>query len=80
MNGPGRLWRTRHDLDHAGSSDKRTGDPESVVVVPVVGGVPVAVGGAEVPWIVVPGTAAEHPATRSRSGFRKPGRIEPAAP
>ena len=81
MNGPGRLWHSRHDLDHAGSSAKRTRDPKPVVGVPVVGGVPVAVGGAEVPWIVVPGTAAEHPATRSRSGFRgSGGRIEPAAP
>jgi hypothetical protein len=46
----------------------------------VVGGVPVAVGGAEVLWIVVPGTAADDTATRGRPGFKGLGRIEPAAP
>jgi hypothetical protein len=45
---------------------KRTGrrentrHPEANVVVPVVGFVPVAVRRAEVVWIVVPGTAANH--------------------
>jgi hypothetical protein len=54
MDGPGRLVRAQRDLDRAGSGGKRAPDPEAVVVVPVVGGVPVAVGRAEVLWIVVP--------------------------
>jgi len=48
----------QRDRDRAGSGEKRTPEAETVVVVPVVGGVPVAVGRAEVPRIVVPGTAA----------------------
>lgn len=39
---------------------QRTGDTETDVVVPVVGLVPVAIGGAEVLWIVVPRTAPDH--------------------
>src|SRR5215470_13043699 len=80
MNGPGRLVRARRDRDRAGSGEKRTPHPETVVVVPVLGGVPVAVGSAEVPRIVVPGTAAKDTATRGRPGLRAQGRIIPAAP
>ena len=70
MDSPGRLVRARRDRDRAGSGDKRAPDPETQVVVPVIGGVPVAVGRAEVLWIVVPGTAADDAATRGRPGFR----------
>ena len=68
MDGPGRLVRARRDRDRAGSGEKHTPDPEAQVVVPVVGGVPVAVGRAEVLWIVVPGTAAQNAKRRGRSG------------
>ena len=81
MDGPGRLVRARRDRDRAGSGEKHTPDPEAQVVVPVVGGVPVAVGRAEVLWIVVPGTAANDAATRGLPGFWGcVGRIKPAAP
>ena len=72
--------RARRDRDRTGSGGKRAPDPEADIVVPVVGGVPVAVGRAEVLWIVVPGTAANDTATRGRPGFKGVGRIEPAAP
>ena len=49
---------------------ERAGNTEAVVVVPVPGGVPVAVGGAEVPRVVVPGAAAQHTPAGGRSGFR----------
>jgi len=39
--------------------------PEALVVVPVVGVVPVPVGGADVPRIVVPRAATHHPAAAS---------------
>ena len=48
---------------------ERTGHPEPVVVVPVRGGVPVAVRGAQVPEVVVPGAAAQD-ALGGRSGPR----------
>jgi hypothetical protein len=80
MNSPGRLVLTRHDRDRAGSGEKRAPDTEPDIVVPIVGGVPVAVGRAEVLWIVVPRTAADDTATRGRPGFKGIGRIEPAAP
>ena len=47
---------------------ERAGNSEPDVVVPVCGGVPVAVGGAEVPPVVVPGAAAHHALTGGRSG------------
>ncbi|MGA7451257.1 MAG: hypothetical protein WBW73_08265 [Rhodoplanes sp.] len=78
MDSPGRLVRARRDRDRIGSGGKRTPDTEADIVVPVVGGVPVAVGGAEVLWIVVPGTAANDTPTRGRPGFKGVGRIEPA--
>jgi hypothetical protein len=37
------------------------GDPKTVVVVPVAGIVPVAVGGTAVVCIIVPAAAAQHP-------------------
>ena len=43
---------------------------EPVVVVPVAGDVPVAVGGAEVPRLVVPGAAAQHTQAGERPGSR----------
>ena len=49
---------------------ERAGNPKPVVVVPVCGGDPVAVGGAEVPRLVVPGTAAQHALAGGRSGPR----------
>jgi hypothetical protein len=49
MNGPGRLVRARRDLDRAGSGEKRPTDPETQIVIPAVGGVPVAEGRAQVP-------------------------------
>lgn len=70
---------TRGDRNPVGSGVGRSRQPEPVVVVPVVWVVPVAVRGAEVPWIVVPGTAAKDPATRGRSGSKGLGRIKPAA-
>jgi hypothetical protein len=39
----------------------RTGQPKTVVVVAVVGVVVVAIGGAAVARVVVPGTAAQQP-------------------
>ena len=39
---------------------ERAGNSKTVVVVPVFGGVPVAVGGAQEPRFAVPGTAAQH--------------------
>lgn len=80
MDGPGRSAHARRDRDRAGSGGKRTANAETQVVVPVIGGVPVAVRGAEVVWIVVPGTAADDTATRGRPGFKGAGRIEPPAP
>ena len=80
MDSPRRLVRARRDRDRIGSGGKRTPEPEADVVIPVVGGVPVAVGGAEVLWIVVPGTAANHTAIRGCPGFRDIGRVELAAP
>lgn len=73
--------RARSDRDRPGSGGKRAPNSETQIVVPVVGGVPVAVRGAEVPRVAVPGTAAQDPATRGRSGFGgRQCRIEPAAP
>lgn len=72
--------RTRRNRDRAGSGGKRAADTETDIVVPVVSGVPVAVGGAEIVWCVVPGTAASHTPTRGRPGFGGKTRIEPAAP
>ncbi len=79
MNGPERNMRAREDLDPSGSGERRSGHPEAGIVVPVVWVVPVAIRGAEVPRIVVPGAAAKDPTTRDRSGFGGPGWIEPAA-
>jgi hypothetical protein len=73
MDSPGRLLRARRDRDRASSGEKRAPQPEADVVVPVVGCVPVAVGRAEVPRIVVPGTAAKDTATRGRPGLRAAG-------
>ncbi len=47
-------------MDTSAPARERTGQPEPEVVVPVVGGIPVAVGGAEVPRVVVPRAAALH--------------------
>jgi len=63
----------------AGSGGGRAGNTKTDVVVPVVGLVPVAICRAQVPWIVVPGTAAQHtrrgtarlPGTPARAGTRK---------
>src|SRR5262245_59252057 len=55
---------------------KRARDPEADSVVPVVGGVPVALGRAEILRIVVPGTAAQDTATRGRPGFRGSHRMQ----
>src|SRR5215467_14295445 len=51
---------TRRDHDPAGSGTKRAGNTKPGIVVAVVGLVPVAVGRAEVLWIIVPGTAAQN--------------------
>ena len=49
----------------------RAGHAEPDIVVPVVGVVPVAVGGPAVPRVVVPGAAAQNAkASRDRPGFR----------
>jgi hypothetical protein len=72
-------WTALDAWRAAGSGGKRAPDTEPVVVVPVVGGVPVAVGRAEVLWIVVPLTAAKDTATRGRPGFRGYGRVKPMA-
>ena len=45
----------------AGSVELGGDEPEPVVVVPVAGFVPVAVGRAAVPGIVVPAAAPEYP-------------------
>lgn len=45
------------------------GETKTDVVVPVVGLVVVAVAGADVRWIVVPGTAAQNPPDMGRPGF-----------
>ncbi|GEM_PF-5300763 len=63
---------------------RRAGHPEAGIRVPVVGVVPVAAAGADVPRIVVPRTAAHHTPTGGRPGFRltrparraSPGRTE----
>lgn len=49
---------------------ERAGNAETVVVVPVPGGVPVAVRRAQVPRFVVPGTAPQNPSAGGRSGSR----------
>ena len=67
MDSPGRLVRARRDRDRAGSGGKRPPDTEPEVAVPVAGGVPVAAGRAEDPWIEVPGTAAKDTATATIS-------------
>ena len=59
---------SRKDRDPCSSGCGRTRHAEAVVVVPVLGVVPVAVGRAEVLWIIVPGTAAQN-ATGSCSGW-----------
>ena len=46
---------------------KRPGDAETQDVIPVVGGVPNAVGGAKDIWIAAPGTAALHVALSLRA-------------
>lgn len=46
---------TCQDRDPGSSGERRSGQPKVDVVVPVVCGIPVAVGGAEVVRIVVPG-------------------------
>ena len=48
------------DFTASARAPKRTGNTEPVVVVAVSGVVPVAVGRADVPRVVVPGTAAQH--------------------
>jgi hypothetical protein len=63
--------RTHRDRDRDGSGAKRAGNTETDVVVAVVGLVPVAVRGAEVLWIVVPGTAAQN--AGRRGPFRRRG-------
>ena len=63
---------------------RRAGHPEAGSRVPVVGVVPVAAAGADVPRIVVPRTAAHHTPAGGRPGFRltrparraSPGRTE----
>jgi len=49
---------------------KRAADPEADIVVPVVGGVPVAVRGAEILGIVIPGPAAQNTTTRAVQASR----------
>src|SRR5512144_3254726 len=50
---------TRSVRERSGSGGcGRAGNPEALIVVPIIGLVPVAVGRAEVPRIVVPGAAA----------------------
>ncbi len=49
---------------------RRAGHPEAGSRVPVVGVVPVAAAGADVPRIVVPRTAAHHTPAGGRPGFR----------
>jgi hypothetical protein len=68
MNSPERSVLARRDHDPAGSGEKRAGDTKPDPVVPVVGLVPVAVGGAEILWIVVPGTAAKNAGRRGCPG------------
>ena len=48
----------------------RTGNSETDIVVPISGGVPVAIRGTHVPRIVVPRAATQHPAFMGRSGSR----------
>src|SRR5262245_49949690 len=75
MNGPGRLVRARA---RTGFGGKRPTDPEANLVVPVVGGAPVAAGGAEIPRNADPSAAAEDTATAfaffnpSRTVLRSP--------
>jgi hypothetical protein len=80
MNSPGRSKHTQRDRDRAGSGTERTADAEADIVVPVVGGVPVAVRGAEVLGIVVPGPAAQNTTTRGCSGFKGLGQIKATTP
>lgn len=47
---------------------KRAGKTEADIVVAVVGLVPVAVGRAEVVWLIVPGTAAQNAGRRGCPG------------
>jgi hypothetical protein len=44
----------------------RTDNTKTPVVVPVVGLIPVAVGGTRILWMVVPGAAAQHPLRADR--------------
>src|SRR5262249_52770183 len=73
MNGPERFLYAPggRDRDPAGSGTKRAGNTEPDIVVAVVGLVPVAVGRAEVLWIVVPGTAAQN--AKRLGPFRRRG-------
>ena len=78
-DGPGRLAHTRCDRNGTGSGGKRASEPETKVVVPIVGGEPVAVRRAEEDRSDEPGPAAHDTATRGRPGFKGIDRIEPAA-
>src|SRR5262249_54118715 len=59
MDGPGHLALARRNRDRAGSGGKRAADPEAKEVEPGVGGEPAAERGAEIPWTVEPGSAAD---------------------
>src|SRR5262245_6677155 len=58
MDAVGGRWRAV-ERSKASRSEKRTADPEAEVVDPVGGGVPEALGGAEVLWIAAPRSAAD---------------------
>jgi len=51
------------DLPVTGDAQRvgRTHHPKTDIVVAIIGIVPVAVRGARIVWIIVPGTAAQHP-------------------
>ena len=62
--GPGREWDAPCNLDHMNSAGspcwRRKNHAEPDVVVPVVRRVPVAIRGAHVPGVVVPGAPTVH--------------------
>ena len=62
MTGPGRpVARSPHPWTRGFRRAGRAGNSETVVVVPIPGGVPVAVRGAQVLRVVVPRAAPQHP-------------------
>ena len=69
MDGPGRTSRSlAASVNIRDSGIERAGQAETDIVVPVGCVVPVAVGRAEVLWIVVPGTAAQNTTRGGRPG------------